>query len=1057
MLGNANEDTLIYTLREREKELNCLYKVDEVLANHQLSIPEMFERIVDIIPFGWQYPELCRAKIVVNHCSYQTHGFLVSFICEKCSIKLDGKNIGEIEIVYTKEVPKSKEGYFLEKEGKLIRTIADRIGHMLLYRQMKLVLDQWEVARTQSCDYENSLSEWKVIINFLQKTDRNMLLYLCRKMINLLTMKGIKEASTIFNGSLSDTNSEWDGYNFPTIVEPLDSISNISEKTFNIASKYIGSDEITINIKKWIQHENVYTLIKAISCITPSVKTIIEELNRYCETDENKTTHFSPQERLLNVSLISIFFSQKPDFLNIAKQFITFRDFYDIAHKIIFPAGSHGKLGGKSSGMFLAYKILEREKENLPILNKVKIPKTWFITSDGFIEFLQYNNLEELHEQKYNDMQEIRLDYVNIIQLMKNSKLPPEIIRSLSMALDDFGESPLVVRSSSLLEDQIGASFSGKYKSLFLANQGEKQERLEALKDAVIEVYTSVFNPDCIQYRAERGLLDFKEEMGIMIQEVVGTQVGRYFFPMFSGVAFNYNEYLWSPKIKREDGLIRMVPGLGTRAVDRLNDDFPVLISPQHPDIPINTVPDEVKRYSPKKMDVLNLEKRIFETIEIEALLKEYGNQMKDIHKIVSFIEPDSIKTPDKHEIDFEKDNIAVTFCGIISESCFIRQIGTILKTLKEKMDLPVDIEFASDGRNLYLLQCRPQSFSMNSVPAPIPKDIPDKDIIFSTKRYISNGIVANISYIVYVDPAAYSTINNIQELNNVGRLIGRLNAILPKRQFILIGPGRWGSRGDIKLGIKVGYADICNTAALIEVAKKNIGYAPELSFGTHFFQDLVESNIRYLPLYPEDKKDFFNHHFFLRAKNILCNIFPEYHRFGDVVKVIKVPDAAGGKVLKISMNAELEEAMGHLSSHAAGAVKEIKQVKYDEYYGDDKAWRWRLHIAEHLAAAVDAERFGIKDFYLFGSTDSGTAGPGSDIDLLIHFQGSARQKAELATWLEGWSLCLDEMNYLKTGYRMGGLLDVHIVTDEDIASKNSFALKINSVTDRATPLKMKS
>ena len=92
-----------------------------------------------------------------------------------------------------------------------------------------------------------------------------------------------------------------------------------------------------------------------------------------------------------------------------------------------------------------------------------------------------------------------------------------------------FGETPLVVRSSSLLEDQFGAAFSGKYKSLFLANQGQKAERLAALLDAISEVYASTFGPDPIEYRAERNLLDFHEEMGIMIQEVVGTRVGKYY------------------------------------------------------------------------------------------------------------------------------------------------------------------------------------------------------------------------------------------------------------------------------------------------------------------------------------------------------------------------------------------------------------------------------------------------------------------------------------------------------------------------------------------------
>ena len=109
--------------------------------------------------------------------------------------------------------------------------------------------------------------------------------------------------------------------------------------------------------------------------------------------------------------------------------------------------------------------------------------------------------------------------------------------------------------------------------------------------------------------------------------------------------------------------------------------------------------------------------------------------------------------------------------------------------------------------------------------------------------------------------------------------------------------------------------------------------------------------------------------------------------------------------------------------------------------------------MAEHIASRLDSQRFGVKGLYVFGSTKNATAGPGSDIDMLVHFQGIESQREELMLWLEGWSLCLDEMNYLQTGYKTGGLLDVHLVTDEDIANKTSYAVKIGAITDAARPL----
>ncbi|MGI6085285.1 MAG: PEP/pyruvate-binding domain-containing protein [Acetivibrionales bacterium] len=1054
-MDNINSDYLLDVLKEREKELNCLYMIDEILENHQLSVPELFKEIIKVLPSGWRYPEACRAKILYKNQSYQSPGFISSPLSLTCNIKTDGNIAGNIEVVYIQEVTKTDEGYFLYKEKKLIKTVADRIGQMLVYRQMKSVMNDWETSKSNSLSTEKGLKEWEVVIEFLKHTDHSMLLHICRKLTNYLLILGVNEASDLFSCSSSKL-ADFDGYsNYPTAAEPIDDMDRICENAFRIAEKYIGADELKNQIKRWMQEENAYSLIKAIGSISPTLHNIIEALRRFQKSSKDDEFLFTPKGRWLNVGLINNFLSDKPDFIYIANQYLNYSDFYDIINRIIYPAESQGRIGGKGTGLFLASKILTKESSHLPQLLSIKTPKTWYITTDTITKFLHYNDLEELNEQKYKEIQEIRLEYRNVIQLMKSSRLPPEIINSLSVALDDFDDLPIIVRSSSVLEDQTGASFSGKYKSLFLANQGSKQERLEALQDAIIEVYASIFAPDPIQYRAEKNLLDIHEEMGILIQQVVGNKVGKYFFPLFSGVAFSNNEYRWSPRIKREDGLIRMVPGLGTRAVDRLTDDFPILVSPQQPGIKVNIVPEEIKRYSPKKIDVINLESNSFETLEISELLRECSNQINSVNRIVSIMEYDHIRKPNMFEIDFKKDDLVVTFDGIINDSHFITQINTAIKCLKTKLGYPVDIEFASDGKDLYLLQCRPQSLREETSPAPIPQDILSKDIIFSAKRYVSNGLIQNISHIVYVDPQRYGELSDLEDLKTVGKIVGALNSFLPKRQFILIGPGRWGSRGDIKLGVSVTYADICNTAALIEVAKKKSGYIPELSFGTHFFQDLVEANIRVLPLYPDDDGIIFNEKYLTKSKNILKTIFPEYERFEDVIRVIDVPAQSEGLNLSICMNADLSQALAFLTPHKIKLPRQQKTIEYEDYTGDEKAWRWRYRIAEQLAAKIDSKRFGVNGFYLFGSTGSGTAGPGSDLDILIHFTGNETQRNDLVNWLEGWSMCLAEINYMNTGYRIDKLLDYHIITDEDIKNKDSFAIKINHPVDPAIPLKI--
>jgi predicted nucleotidyltransferase len=268
------------------------------------------------------------------------------------------------------------------------------------------------------------------------------------------------------------------------------------------------------------------------------------------------------------------------------------------------------------------------------------------------------------------------------------------------------------------------------------------------------------------------------------------------------------------------------------------------------------------------------------------------------------------------------------------------------------------------------------------------------------------------------------------------------------------MGPGRWGSRGDIKLGVKVTYSDISNTAVLVEIARKKGNYLPDLSFGTHFFQDLVEAGIRYLPLYPDEKGTLFNEQFFKKSRNILPELLPEFAFLADTVRIIDIPKSTDGLILRVLMNADQDEAAGMLVNPSlAPQIPLITQEQSEKQ--SENFWAWRLQMAEHIASQLDPVRFGVKGFYIFGSTKNANAGPQSDIDILIHFQGTKRQRQELMVWFEGWSLALDEINYLKTRHRSGGLLDIHIVTDEDIARKDSYAMKIGAVTDAARPLSL--
>ena len=230
--------------------------------------------------------------------------------------------------------------------------------------------------------------------------------------------------------------------------------------------------------------------------------------------------------------------------------------------------------------------------------------------------------------------------------------------------------------------------------------------------------------------------------MAVMIQEVVGVRVGRYFLPPFAGVAFAQNEFRWSPRIAREDGLLRLVPGLGTRAVDRMSDDYPVLVSPGKPGLRVNVTVDEVIRYSPQKIDVIDLEENLFKPIAVRDLLREAGDQYPLIRKIISVVSGDTLRTPSALGPDWENDEFAVTFNGLIDDGAFTRDIKILIDYLGEMLGYPVDLEFASDGENLFLLQCRAQSAASRSEPSPIPRHLPRDRVLFNANRYVSNGRV---------------------------------------------------------------------------------------------------------------------------------------------------------------------------------------------------------------------------------------------------------------------------------------------------------------------------
>jgi len=1043
IVGTAQNGMMMHELNERVKELNCFYRITKIIRNSKLSIDEALQQIVVLVPPAWQFHDITCARIHLDGKEFKTENFKKTQWVLESNIIAEDKKIGVLEVYYLKEKPQVNEGPFLTEERRLIDAIANLLGKFIEERHIKEELEQQRkkldyVEKMMKAEEKEAPSivkttekkhDWEVILDLLAKTDPRTLLRLTRKMTYYLyRMENEKISNLLTKIAPQDSDStavDWRRFSMPNPKQDLDTFLTVQKQVFEIAKESIPSDIIATLFANWMKQDKARPLLLTSQKTGIPLVEITAELNRFFDQPDFETA-ISPEDEIsIKTALVRRFFTDRLEYLNVAKTAFELRDFVNLIDHMVGPAQGAGKLGGKTSGVLLAEKLIQEEMKTDEVLQDIAFPKSWYITSDTVLSFIHYNDLDEVSHVKYLDPLEIRQEQSFLEQIFKNSSFPFELIEGLRKIIRDFKDKPIIVRSSSLLEDSFGYAFSGKYKSLFVSNIGTEEERLNSLMSAIAEIYASTFSPDPIEYRRERGLLDFNEEMGILIQEVVGIKVGPYFMPTFAGVAFSRNEFRWSPRINREDGMIRIVPGLGTRAVDRMGNDYPILISPKRPNLLVNTLVEERVKYSPRFMDVINLETRMIETVDAAQLIKKYFDNIPRVTDVISIHDHGRLVNTFNIMVDPEKADIVVTFQNLFEKTDFLEKIKRILGLLEEKIGVPIDVEFASDGEKLYILQCRPQSQSRGIERKPIPKDVPEDHKIFSTKRSVTTGQIENIEYLVYVVPEEYTNLTKREQMQKVAKIISELNIKLPRRKFILIGPGRWGSKGDIKLGVPVRYGDINNSTLLVEVAKEKGGYTPELSFGTHFFQDLVESNIRYLGLYPDQENTLFNEQLLLESDNKLSTLLQSYKNFENVVRVIKVSEIILGGTLSVIMDGETNEALAYL--------------KPPDHH------TWRTQKVEEIAEALDPDIYGVKALYLIGSTKDGSAGPSSDIDILVHFKGTEEQKDKLMAWFDEWGKKFDQENKERTGYETGGLLDVHIITDEDIKNRSSWATHITS------------
>ena len=585
-------------------------------------------------------------------------------------------------------------------------------------------------------------------------------------------------------------------------------------------------------------------------------------------------------ERKVFERLSRMVLSRDESMLRLVHRYLGLADILAIRDRMV----GIGLIGGKALGMLLARAILKHERPRL--YGQLETHDSFYIGSDVFYTFLIRNGIWWLRQTQRDP--DRFLEGVPQAQAKTMTGAFPDYTMDQFLAmLDYFGESPYIVRSSSLLEDTYGNAFAGKYDSVFCVNRGTRKQRLAALLDCVRKVYASAMSEKALRYRVDRGLLDQDEQMALLVMRVSGSQCGDKFFPHLAGVGFSFNPYVWHKDIDPHAGVVRLVFGLGTRAVDRSDDDYTRLVALNAPSRRPETNFDAVCEYSQHRVDYLDM------TANCLA-----SGHFLDLVQAGPELPWQLVATPQQGALSAAAaPHSALTFDGLLSDTPFVQDMHQILKTLEAAYENPVDVEFAANlrpdgGYRIHLLQCRPlQVQGADRVCLPEVEIHGEDRLLQARGAVIGPSRIVPVQRFIYVVPARYAELAWPQRYE-VARLLGRLNqALRPDGQTrMLLGPGRWGTESP-DLGIPVHFAEINRVSILCEIVTMRENLVPDVSLGTHFLNELIEMNLLYLALFPRQQQNELNERFFLDSPNRLLDALPHAGRWQEVVRVIDPHD----------------------------------------------------------------------------------------------------------------------------------------------------------------------
>ncbi len=521
---------------------------------------------------------------------------------------------------------------------------------------------------------------------------------------------------------------------------------------------------------------------------------------------------------------------------------INFYDYINLAPNEVTRLCS-GSLGGKGRGLAFLNSLLVAMDfdEKYPEVN-IFLPNTAIIGTNEFDKFIEINNIveEDLYEKTDREVDEYFI----------NCRLTDKLMHRLDIILDN-ARYPLAVRSSGLLEDSYAEPFAGIYRTFMLPNNhSEKSLRMKQLTDAIKLVFASVFNSKTREYIENMAHQLDEEKMAVIIQQIVGNQFGeRYFYPSFSGVAQSYNFYPIAD-MKNKDGIVSLAVGMGKGVVEggRI-----FRFCPKYPKKEF-LLPEAQLKNSQQSFYTLNLERNNINLIDgedstLEKLSIYEAKKHESLNHVASTWDYQNSRL---YPGTKRKGALVINFDNIIKYDYipFARIMENILDIAQTALGMPAEIEFAVDlNRNneynkptFYILQVRP--LTIRSEDVEIPKDIPKEKLFLSSCHSMGNGIINNLTDVIFVKPDTFDKTKTEQMRDEISKINKQMKE--QGQSYILIGPGRWGSQ-DRFLGIPVKFVDISYAKVIIEAGIKDFDIDP--SQGTHFFHNVVAMELGYLSI----------------------------------------------------------------------------------------------------------------------------------------------------------------------------------------------------------------